>query len=440
MASGRVLIIVENLPVPFDRRVWLEATTLTAAGYKVSVICPTGKGFERRRETLDGIEIYRHPLLLEARSAVGYFAEYSSALFWEFLLALRIALTGGFDVIHACNPPDLIFIVGRFFRLFGKRFIFDHHDLSPEVYEAKFGRRGWFYQLLRRLERWTFDTADVVITTNQSYRDVAIGRGGAAPEKVFVVRSGPNIDKWPGVPPRDDHWRKGRKHLVSYVGVMGEQEGLDLLIKSVWHMVYDLQYTECQFVLVGDGGSRGEIEALAARLNVADYVTFTGRIPDAELLSAVGSADVCVNPDKFSELNDKSTMNKIIEYMALAKPIVQFDLKEGRFSAGEASLYARIDDTADFAHQIITLLNDPDLRATMGVFGRRRVEDELAWSHQTAPLLAAYEKALEPRPSRASQAALRASTTEENPSALNRAARSILMRWTSPGPSNTSAE
>ncbi len=397
MSIGKVLIIVENLPVPFDRRVWLEATTLQQVGYQVSVICPTGKGFEARRETLEGVRIYRHPLPLEAYGALGYLAEYSAALFWEFVLALEIAFGDGFDVIHACNPPDLIFLVGGFFKLFRKRFIFDHHDLSPEVYESKFERRGGFHTLLHTLERLTFKTADVVISTNQSYRQVALDRGGMDPERVFVVRSGPDIAKWPSSPPYDDRWRKGRKHLVSYVGVMGEQEGLDLLLESVRYMVHDLQRTDCQFVLVGDGGYRRTIQTLATSLDVDDYVTFTGRIPDTELLSAVGSADVCVNPDKFSELNDKSTMNKIIEYMALSKPIVQFDLKEGRFSAEDASLYARIGDTRDFADKIIALLNDPEKRAAMGGFGRRRVETDLAWSHQVPTLLAAYETALAPR-------------------------------------------
>ncbi len=394
MPEGRVLIIVENLPVPFDRRVWLEATTLAAAGYQVCVICPTGKGFERRRETLDGVRIYRHPLPLEASGAWGYLAEYGAALFWEFTLAIEIAFTVGVDVIHACNPPDLIFIVGAFFKLFGKRFIFDHHDLSPEVFESKFEHRGFFHSLLRQFERLTFKTADVVISTNQSYRQVAIDRGGKSPDKVFVVRSGPNIAKWPSEPPYDDKWRNGRRHLVSYVGVMGEQEGLDLLLESVRYIVHDLQRTDCQFVLVGDGSYRKTIEALAATLDVADYVTFTGRIPDVELLSAVGSAEVCVNPDKFSELNDKSTMNKIIEYMALSKPIVQFDLKEGRHSAQDASLYARIGDTRDFADKVLSLLDDPERRAAMGAFGRKRVESELAWGHQVPTLLEAYRVAL----------------------------------------------
>ena len=435
MSNDRVLIIVENLPVPFDRRVWLEATTLAEAGYKVSVICPTGKGFERRRETLDGVKIYRHPLPLEASGALGYLAEYGGALFWEFVLAFRVALSDGFDVIHACNPPDLIFLVGGFFKLFGKRFIFDHHDLSPEVYEAKFERRDGFYRLLQRLERWTFQTADVVISTNQSYRAIAIGRGGVAPNKIFVVRSGPNIAKWPANAPRDDRWRKGRKHLVSYVGVMGEQEGLDLLLQAVHYLVHDLQRTDCQFVLVGDGSHRRAIQALAAELQIEDYVTFTGRIPDPDLLSAVGSADVCVNPDKFSELNDKSTMNKIIEYMALSKPIVQFDLKEGRFSAREASLYARVGDTRDFADKIITLLDDSEMRARMGAFGRRRVESDLAWNHQVPTLLAAYKAALGPR-----QSVAVASPMEAKPSALRRLTRSWAMRRANPGPSNTSAE
>jgi glycosyltransferase involved in cell wall biosynthesis len=390
MSQGRVLIVVENLPVPFDRRVWLEATTLAQAGYKVSVICPTGKNFDRRFEMIDDIAIYRHPLPLEASGAFGYLLEYGAALFWQSTLALRVAFTRGFDVLHACNPPDLIFLVALPFKLFGKRFLFDQHDLCPEVYEAKFRKQGPFYRLLRMFERATYATADTVIATNESYRHMAITRGGKDPSRVFVVRSGPDLRKWPSSTEPAPQWRNGRRHMIGYVGVMGEQEGLDLLLQAMKLLVTDLGEPDIQLVLVGDGSHRATLEQLSNELGLEGHVTFTGRVSDQELISALGEADVCVNPDRWSTLNDKSTMNKIIEYMAMGKPIVQFDLTEGKVSAGDASLYARPDDVQDMAEKILFLLRDPQLRADMGAKGRQRVKDTLAWEHQVPILLSAY--------------------------------------------------
>jgi len=386
----RVLIIVENLPVPFDRRVWQEATTLAAAGYKVSVICPTGPGATARYELRDGIAIYRHPLPLEARGRLAYPLEYLAALFWQSLLAWRVFLTHGFDVIHACNPPDTIFLVGGFFKLlFRRKFLFDHHDLCPELYLAKFGRRGGVYRALLALERWTFRTADVVISTNESYRRVAIERGGKAPDRVFVVRSGPALERMQIRPPKPA-LKRGRRHLVGYVGVMGQQEGIEYLLQAARHIVHDLGRVDIQFTLVGSGPNLETLRALAQRLALEDFVTFTGRIPDDDLLDVLNTADVCVNPDECNEMNDKSTMNKIMEYMALAKPIVQFDVTEGRFSAQEASLYARPNDALDLARKILGLLDDPARREQMGRFGHARVVDQLAWHHQAPWLLAAY--------------------------------------------------
>ena len=389
--SGRnVLIIVENLPSPFDRRVWQEATTLKQAGYGVSIICPTGKGYDARYECLDGIHIYRHPLPTEAEGALGYLVEYSAALFWEFVLAWRVLRRHGFDVIHACNPPDLIFLVGGFFKMFlGKKFVFDHHDINPELYEAKFGRRDFFYRLMLAVERWTFRTADMSIATNESYKKIAIERGGMRPDKVHVVRSGPMLERLrivPAVPAL----RNGRKHLVGYVGVMGKQEGIDLLLQAVAHIVHELKRTDIQFGLVGGGTELEALKRYAAELRVADYVTFTGRVPDADLLDMLNTADVCVNPDVPNEMNDKSTMNKIMEYMALGKPIVQFDLTEGRFSAQEASVYARNGDIPDFARLVVELLDDPVRRERMGAYGRQRVEQVLEWKYEAPKLLAAY--------------------------------------------------
>jgi glycosyltransferase involved in cell wall biosynthesis len=394
--KGRVLIIVENLPCPFDRRVWQEAMALHSNGYQVCIICPKGRGHNVSYEFLEGIHIYRHPLPVEADSALGYGLEYGFSLLMEFALAIRVAVTHGFDVIHGCNPPDTIFLIARFFKLFGKRFIFDHHDINPELYEAKFQRRDVWYRLLCKLERWTFSTADVSIATNESYRRIAIERGGMEPRKVFVVRSGADLSRVRAVPPRDD-FRRGKRFLVGYVGVIGKQEGIDLLLESVAYLRDALGRRDVQFVIVGDGTEVAALRDMSRRLKIEDCVEFTGRVSDADLWGILSTADVCVNPDRANEMNDKSTMNKILEYMALAKPIVQFDLTEGRFSAGEASLYAKPNDIRDFAEKIAKLLDDPAQRATMGAIGKQRVEDGLAWHHQVPSLLAAYSLALQPR-------------------------------------------
>jgi glycosyltransferase involved in cell wall biosynthesis len=389
-SSRRILMLVENLPSPFDRRVWQEATTLRDAGYEVSIICPTGHGYERRFELIERIHIYRYKLPIEAEGALGYAAEYSTALFWSFILAWRVLLTRGFDAIHACNPPDLFFLIGGFFKLFGKKFVFDHHDINPELYEAKFGRRDFFYRLMLKLERWTFRTADVSIATNDSYRRIAIERGGMLPERVFVVRSGPSLDRMKIIPP-DERLKCGRRYLVGYVGVMGRQEGIDYLLHAIRHIVFDLKRTDIQFGLVGGGTSLQEMKQLALTLKVAPFVTFTGRVPDDRMLAMLNTADVCVNPDIANAMNDKSTMNKIMEYMALGKPIVQFDLAEGRVSAQDASLYAQRNDSVDLAKKIVDLLDDPLLRQRMGSAGRQRVLNELAWDHEIPKLLAAYQ-------------------------------------------------
>ncbi|HSC06321.1 MAG TPA: glycosyltransferase family 4 protein [Steroidobacteraceae bacterium] len=385
-----VLIIVENLPCPFDRRVWQEATTLARAGMRVSIICPKGRGFEKSREEIDGIAIYRHSMPLEASGAWGYAVEYVWALLAQFVLSLRVLRERGFEAIHACNPPDTIFLIGRFYKLLGKKFLFDHHDINPELYEAKFGRRDLFHRLLCFLERATFRTADIAIATNESYRRIAIERGGQAPQHVFVVRSGPDLRRLQIVPARES-LKRGRRYLVGYVGVMGRQEGIDLLLAAVHDIVHVRGRTDIQFGLVGGGTELETLRQLAQDLDVAEFVTFTGRVHDAELLAMLNTADVCVNPDIANEMNDKSTMNKIMEYMALGKPIVQFDLTEGRVSAGEASWYARRNDVVDLAERIVKLLDDEPARQRMGRIGRERVLDKLSWEHEAPRLLAAYE-------------------------------------------------
>ncbi|UJP06128.1 MAG: glycosyltransferase family 4 protein [Nitrosomonas sp.] len=389
--SRRVLILVENLPSPFDRRVWQEATTLRENGYLVSIICPTGKGYEKEHETIDGIHIYRYHLPFEAEGAKGYLIEYFLALFHTFRLAWKVQFKHGFDVIHACNPPDLLFLIGGFFKLMmRKKFLFDHHDINPELYEAKFGRRDFFYKLLVWFERWTFKTADISIATNESYKQIAVERGGMDPAKVHVVRSGPKLDRLKILPPKEA-LRHGRPFLVGYVGVMGAQEGIDLLLQAAQHLITHLGRTDVHFGLVGGGTSLEEMKRLALDLGISDYVTFTGRVPDQELLEMLNTADICVNPDVANEMNDKSTMNKIMEYMALGKPIVQFDLTEGKVSAQAASLYAKKNDPVDMAHKILQLLDDPELRKRMGEFGLSRVKNELEWRYEAPKLLKAYD-------------------------------------------------
>ena len=394
---NRVLIVVENLPVPFDRRVWMEATTLQKAGYHVSVISPKGAGFEKDYEIINGIHIYRHPLPPETDSVIGYIQEYSWSLAWEFRLAHRVWREQGFDVIHICNPPDLIFLVAGWFKFFrGVRVIFDHHDLNPELYEAKYGVRNILYYALRCAEFLTFATANMVISTNESYREVALVRGRKKPEHVIVVRSGPDLSRFHPVPPNPIH-RNGRKYLVGYVGVMGEQEGLDHLLRAVHHTVRKNGRHDIHFILIGSGPSLNHLKALTEELGITEFVEFTGRIPDKELLERLSTCDVCVNPEQKTPFNDRSTMNKILEYMALGKPIVQLDLLEGKRSAQGASVYALPNSEVDFAERILELLDDPERRSKMGVEGQRRMKEMLEWRYQIPRLLQAYSKALQPQ-------------------------------------------
>ncbi|MBR1132234.1 glycosyltransferase family 4 protein [Bradyrhizobium iriomotense] len=394
MAGRQVLIIVENLPVPFDRRVWQEASTLRDAGALVSVICPEGKAHTKRYEYLDGIHIYRHSLPVEAEGALGFLLEYSAALIHEMRLALLIHFRHGFDVIHGCDPPDLIFLVALPFKLLGKKFIFDHHDIGPEMYESKFGKRGLFWRALKLVEWLTFKTANVVIATNDSYRKIAVTRGGKRPEDVFVVRSGPDPVRLKVRTPNPS-WRCGRRFLAGYVGVMGAQEGIDLLLEAAAHMIHVLGRRDVQFCLVGGGPGLQGFKTLAEKMELGDYVTFTGRAPDDTLFEILSTADVCVDPDPVNAMTDKSTMNKVLEYMALGKPIVQFELTEGRFSAGDASVYAKPNDPIDFANKLLALLDDPPARARMGAIGRTRIEERFAWNYEAPKLLQAYSRALD---------------------------------------------
>jgi glycosyltransferase involved in cell wall biosynthesis len=394
----RVLIVVENLPVPLDRRVWLEATTLVAAGYQVAVISPTGRGWDKPYEEMDGVHIYRYPEPTEAHSgALAYAREYLHSLWHWFRLAPKVRRERGFDVIQGCNPPDLIFLLALWYRPRGVRYLFDHHDVCPELFEAKFGKRGLLYRIMLVWERMTFATAAVSIATNESFRDVALRRGRMAPEDVFVVRSAPQIEKFRIGPPVPA-LKKGAKTLLGYVGVIGQQEGMDLLVAAADHLINRLGHSDVHFTIVGFGPQLPEMRADVARRGLESYFTFAGSLYGEDLLAVLNSADIGVSPDPKNAMNDISTMNKIMEYMTLEKPLVQFDLKEGRASAGEAGLYARANDPVDFAEKIAWLIENPEKGRAMGQEGRRRVVEQLSWEHSAPALLAAYERVFQKRP------------------------------------------
>jgi glycosyltransferase involved in cell wall biosynthesis len=391
-ATGRVLILVENLSVPRDPRVWHEAVSLHRAGFEVVVVSPRGEAAESEEHTLhDGVEIHRFKMRSSSGGLVGYAVEYLTAMWRIGVLVRRLSRHRAFDVIHACNPPDLLLptvvIAGRR----GARLIFDHHDLVPELFEARYGRRGLGYTVARLLERLTFALADVVLATNESYREVAISRGGVAPENVFVVRNGPDPAVFArGAPVAS--LKRGKPYLLAYLGIMGAQDGVDYALRALatlrqrredWHAVF-----------AGDGEMLASLRELAHELGLEAAVEFVGRIDRAEIVELLSTADVCLAPEPQSPLNDLSTMVKIGEYMAFACPIVAFDLKESRFTAQDAGLYAVPNDPADFASRIDEFLDSPGLRSDAGFAGRERVEKTLAWKHSERELLAAYEHAL----------------------------------------------
>ena len=386
----KILIIVENLPVPFDTRVWQEATTLAANGYTVSVICPKGKGYTAEEETLDGVHIFRHELPAEGNGALGYFREYGSALREELRLAKKVYREIGFDVIHGCNPPDDIYLVASRFKKYGVKYVFDHHDICPELFEAKFGStKGLLYKSQVWLERQTYRHCSFAFVTNESYRRIAIERDRMKPDRVIVLRSGPRLERLKQLPP-DPSIRRGYPHMVGYLGVIGQQEGVEYILQAAQYI--KARENDVFWGIVGGGPHLEALKKQAHEMGLDDCVEFTGRVPDEEMLRYLNTADVCVNSDTYNAMNDKSTMNKVLEYMALGKPIVQFDLTEGRFSAQEASLYAARNDAVDMARQIRRLLDDPALRERMGRFGRERIVGELSWDKTSRALLEGYEK------------------------------------------------
>lgn len=391
MANPRhVLILVENLPVPFDRRVWQEALALRQAGHVVSVICPKGKGYTADYEIHEGVHIYRHELA-EAKSAGGYPAEYLAALLHQLRLSLKVRRRRRIDVIQACNPPDLMFLVALFHRLlFGTRFLFDHHDLSPELYLSRFGRRDLLFSILALLERQTFRLADASVATNETFRDIAVERGHMPPGRVFVVKSYPDPAKTRRHAPEPSLAQSG-KCVVGYVGIMGVQDGVDTLIRAMDHIVYARGRTDIQAVLIGDGPEYERLRALAQTLRLGDAVRFTGYLTGASLMSHLSAVDIGVIPDPPNGCNEKLSMNKVFEYMMLGIPFVQFDLTQARREAGPAAVIASGHSASELADSIIALADDKARRQQMGETAREIAARDFRWSTEAVRYLAAFD-------------------------------------------------
>ncbi|MDT3725760.1 glycosyltransferase family 4 protein [Streptomyces sp. DSM 41972] len=388
----RALILVENLSVPFDRRVWQECRTLRDAGWEVDVICPRGTKRDTEPEAvIDGVRIHRYPLRAATGGPAGYLKEYGAALWHTARLARKV---GPVDVVHACNPPDLLFLPALRLKRQGAKFVFDQHDLVPELYLSRFGRgKDLLHRGVCALERATYRAADVVLATNESYKDVAVRRGGRRPEDVFVVRSAPDTERFHPVEPEPE-LKRGKPHLLCYLGVMGPQDGVDYALRALAKLRDEVGRTDWHAVFVGAGDTFDAMVELSRELGLDGQVEFTGRVPDADLVRWLSTADVCLSPDPCNPLNDVSTMNKVLEYMVMGRPIVSFDLKEARVSAGEAALYAKGDDEGEFAALIARLLDDPEQRTRMGKSGQERINGPLAWRNSQAALLAAYEAAV----------------------------------------------
>jgi glycosyltransferase involved in cell wall biosynthesis len=391
--SPHVLIAVQNLPVPLDRRVWQEATALTEAGYRVSVICPKGPG-DPDAEVLAGVRLFKYPAPRSGETPVGFAAETAAALAHTVRLAHRIHRNDPVDVLQACNPPDTFFLLGQWLRRSGVRFVFDHHDLCPEIYETRFDRRdGPVLALLRALERNTFATADHVIATNDSYRLAALWRGSRRPDEITVVRSGPDPEVMRPGPPHPE-LRHGRRHLCCYLGVMGHQDGVEQLIGAVHHLTRVRGRDDCHFTLMGFGDRLDAVRALTTDLGLDDFVSFTGRADLATIGAHLSTAAVGLTPDPPSPFNDRSTMNKTLEYMAFGLPVIAFDLAETRASAGPAGVYVTDPDPVAYAAALSDLLDDPDRRRRMGAVGRRRIEEHLGWPRQAQAYVGVYDRLL----------------------------------------------
>lgn len=386
-----VLIIVENLPVPNDRRVWLESQALRDAGYQVSVISIKGKNATASYELRDGIHIYRYPAPPQTDGLLSFIFEFSYCWIMSFLLSIWIAVRRGFNIIHACNPPETFWLIGVLFKPFGKKFLFDHHDLSPEMYLSRFGKTGVAYKLLLLLERMTFRVADIVTTTNETHKRIAIERGKYPAENVFIVRSGPDHHKL-SPKPQNSLLKGNCQHMVSYLGVLNPQDGVDTFIEVAECIIQQHNRNDIKFVVMGSGDSLEGLKQQVETAGISSYVEFTGWVELDTIREYLSTSDICLDTMPKTPYSDAATMNKILEYMSMARPVVAFDLVETRVSAGEAAIYADPDNVQDMAEKVLTLLADPEKRAQMGQYGRELIETELAWEHQKDNLLAAYRK------------------------------------------------
>ncbi|WP_082653551.1 glycosyltransferase family 4 protein [Aureimonas sp. AU22] len=385
------VIIVENLPVPLDRRVWQEACALRDAGWTVSVICPKSKQFSAAFETIDDIEIFRHDLPLEASGKAAFLYEYAAALFHEMRLLFKVSRRRGFDVIQACNPPDLIFLVAAPFKLLGKRFVFDHHDVCPELFVAKFERKGFFHSLLLLAEKMTFRTADLVISANETYRSLAISRGGKKPEDVVTVYSVPDKARIRRVAP-NEALRAGAATVLGYVGIIADQDGVDHLVRCVHHLVSDHGLRSIRAVVVGDGPALESVKRLAVELGVSDQITFTGYLRGEELLSALSTFDIGIIPDPVNEYNDKISMNKVFEYSALGIPSVSYDLTETRRLLGDAGRYAGDATPAGLATAARPLVEDLELRHAAGMRAKALADAQFDWDREAERYVSAFSR------------------------------------------------
>jgi glycosyltransferase involved in cell wall biosynthesis len=385
------VIIVENLPVPFDRRVWQEAQALHSAGWDVSVICPLSRQYHQRYESIDGISIYRHPLPMEARGRLSFLFEYSAALLYEAILLFKIALTRGFDVIQICNPPDLLFLNALPYKLFGKRLIFDHHDLCPELFAAKFGRKGLLHRLLLFAEKLTVKSADIVISANETFRTIVINRCGKLPQDVVTVYSVPDRSQIKRVP-QNEELRKGARVVLGYIGIVSDQDGVDHLVRMLHHLVVDHCCREIAAVIVGDGPALPQVRQLARELNLDEKITFTGYLRGDDLLAALSTFDIGIIPDPVNEYNDKISMNKVFEYSALGVPAVAYNLAETHRLLGATAEYADDPTPAGLARACLALIRDDDARAMRGRAAKALADEHFDWARERAKYLAVYQR------------------------------------------------
>jgi glycosyltransferase involved in cell wall biosynthesis len=387
--SPRVLIIVQNLPVPFDRRVWLECQTLVQAGYDVTVVCPRGEG-TGPEQVIDGVRILAYPPYAPGGGAVGFMVEYAYSFLATAWLALKARRKGPFRVMQACNPPDIFWPLAWALRQIDRtRFVFDHHDLCPELFRSRFPNGpAAFHRGLLFLERATFRTADRVTS---SYAEIAMTRGGKAAEHVTVVRTGPDPQRLRRGASNPE-MRRGREHLVAYLGVMGPQDGVDIVVRAADIIVNELGRHDISFTLMGKGDCYADLVAERDRLGLGDYIEMPGRVPDETVTAVFSTAEVGLSPDPLNPLNDLSTMNKTMEYMSFEMPVVAFDLRETKVSAQDAARYVEPGDVAAYARAIVELVDNPSAGAAMGRRGRERVEQQLAWEHQRVGYLAVFDE------------------------------------------------